>query len=80
MMNIMPVSELKNYGKVLDSVKPDSPVFLTKNGYGKYAVIDLADYEAFDKFEKSRQLARILQRAEKSGTRSLDEVTAELLK
>lgn len=80
MVNIMPVSELKNYGKVLDTVGPDKPVFLTKNGYGKYVVVDLADYEAFEKFQKSQKLAQILKQAEKSGTRPLDEVAAELLK
>ena len=35
MLQIRPVSELRNYNKVLDKVKKDNPVFLTKNGYGK---------------------------------------------
>lgn len=47
MMNFKPISELRNYNKVLNEVKPDMPVFLTKNGYGKYAVVDLEKYESF---------------------------------
>lgn len=46
-MNIKPVSELRNYTKLLDEVKPNEPVFLTKNGYGKYAVISIEEYERF---------------------------------
>ncbi|MFD1902604.1 type II toxin-antitoxin system Phd/YefM family antitoxin [Enterococcus termitis] len=45
MMNIKPISELRNYSKILDDVKPSHPLFLTKNGYGKYAVIDIDEYE-----------------------------------
>ena len=32
MLQIQPVSALRNYNKVLDKVKKDNPVFLTKNG------------------------------------------------
>ena len=42
---IMPVSELRDYNKVLRNVYEGQPVFLTKNGHGKYAILDLADYE-----------------------------------
>ncbi len=45
MPNIMPVSELRNYNEVLKAVSANEPVFLTKNGRGKYAIIDIADYE-----------------------------------
>lgn len=47
MMNIKPVSELRNYNKILSEVKPSQPLFLTKNGHGKYAVIDIEEYERF---------------------------------
>ncbi|GHU05638.1 hypothetical protein FACS1894158_09080 [Betaproteobacteria bacterium] len=45
MLNIRPVSELRNYNTLLKEVAAGSPVFLTKNGVGKYALIDIADYE-----------------------------------
>jgi prevent-host-death family protein len=45
MLNIRPVSELRNYNALLKEVTVGSPVFLTKNGVGKYALIDIADYE-----------------------------------
>ncbi|KJY58468.1 type II toxin-antitoxin system prevent-host-death family antitoxin [Lactobacillus melliventris] len=47
MLQIRPVSELRNYNKVLDKVKKDNPVFLTKNGYGKFALIDIEKYDEF---------------------------------
>lgn len=43
--NIKPVSDLRNYTEVLREVQRDSPVFLTKNGRGCYAIIDIQEYE-----------------------------------
>ncbi len=45
MPSILPVSELKNYGEVLSHCDSGSPVYLTKNGRGKYVVQSMADYE-----------------------------------
>lgn len=45
MPNIKPVSDLRNYSEVLQDVAEGSPVFLTKNGRGKYAIVDMRDYE-----------------------------------
>lgn len=45
MPNIKPVSDLRNYSEVLQDVAEGSPVFLTKNGRGKYAILDIQDYE-----------------------------------
>ena len=33
---IKPVSDLRNYNEVLRTIQADNPVFLTKNGRGKY--------------------------------------------
>ena len=41
---IKPVSELRNYPEILKEVKVGSPVYLTKNGTGRYVLIDIADY------------------------------------
>ena len=45
MPNIKPVSDLRNYGEVLQDVSVGSPVFLTKNGRGRYAIMDIQEYE-----------------------------------
>lgn len=45
MPNIKPISDLKNYSEVLRDVSVGAPVFLTKNGRGRYAIVDIQDYE-----------------------------------
>ena len=45
MPNIMPVSSLRSYTDVLEAVGPGAPVFLTKNGHGRYAILDMGDYD-----------------------------------
>ena len=42
---IAPVSELRNYGQVLEKVKPNAPVYLTKNGHGQYSAHSIEDDE-----------------------------------
>ena len=54
---IAPVSELRNYGQVLEKVKPNAPVYLTKNGHGKYSVHSIEDDE---EFEKARAMVRLM--------------------
>ena len=44
MPTILPVSDLRNYNEVLGAVTGDTPVFLTKNGRGRYAVVDITAY------------------------------------
>lgn len=58
MPNILPVSELKNYGEVLNQCDGGAPVYLTKNGRGRYVVQSMAEYE--------KQLATIRLLAELS--------------
>lgn len=45
MLNIKPVSDLRNYNEVLKDIAVGSPVFLTKNGIEKFAIIDIEEYE-----------------------------------
>lgn len=45
MPNIKPVSDLRNYTEVLRDISVGEPVFLTKNGRGRYAIIDIEEYE-----------------------------------
>ncbi len=63
MPNIKPVSDLRNYSEVLMDVAEGSPVFLTKNGRGKYVVMDIKDYEREQAFQR---LMRELEKGRKS--------------
>jgi len=45
MPNIKPISDLRNYSEVLNDVAVGAPVFLTKNGRGRYAILDITEYE-----------------------------------
>lgn len=75
MLKIQPVSELRNYNKVLNKVKKDNPVFLTKNGYGKFALIDIEEY---DEFTTALELINKLKKAEKSKHYNFDEIKEKL--
>lgn len=80
MPNIKPISDLRNYNEVLRDVAVGEPVFLTKNGRGRYAVVDIEEYE------KDRAMVKLmaeLARGERSGREdgwlSLDAVEKMML-
>jgi prevent-host-death family protein len=64
MPNIKPVSDLRNYAEVLRDISVGEPVFLTKNGRGRYVIIDIEDYEKTNAIIK---LLKELSKGEKSG-------------
>lgn len=64
MPTIRPVTNLRSYTDVLDCVKPGSPVFLTRNGHGRYAILDINDY---DKLVAEKALLKELERGRLSG-------------
>ena len=68
---------MRNYNEVLKNCQEGEPVFLTKNGRGKFVVIAIEDYER-DRAE--RKLLAKLQAAvaDEKGWLSLDEVKAAL--
>lgn len=41
MPNIKPVFDLRNYNAVLSDISESEPVFLTKNGRGRYVILIL---------------------------------------
>lgn len=45
MPKIYPVSDLRNYGAVLEEVSYGQPVYLTRNGRGAYVIRDIRDEE-----------------------------------
>lgn len=64
MPNIKPISDLRNYTEVLNDVDIGAPVFLTKNGRGKYAIVDMHDYE---KAQATIKLMNELAKGRRSG-------------
>ena len=64
MPNIKPVSDLRNYTEVLRDIAVGEPVFLTKNGRGRYAIVDMEEYE---KTKAIIKLMEELSKGERSG-------------
>ena len=67
MPNIKPVSDLRNYGEVLRDVAVGRPVFLTKNGHGRYAVIDIEEYREYERMKAMDWLLSELDKGRLSG-------------
>lgn len=62
-MNIKPVSDLRNYNEILRDCSNGEPVFLTKNGHGRYVLLDIEEYE---KQQETIKLLSKLAEAENS--------------
>ena len=79
MINIKPISDLRNYTEVLNEVKEDSPVYLTRNGRGEYAIITISELA---KLKASIRLLANLEEGQKyvtdKGWLSAEEVEARL--
>ena len=79
---IKPVSDLRNYGEVLRDVSPGRPVFLTRNGHGRYAVMDIEEYQEYERMKAIRRLRKELEKGRRSGEEegcfTLEEVEKEL--
>ena len=79
MPNIKPISDLRNYSEVLRDVSEGSPVFLTKNGRGRYAIVDMQDYEKTQvTLRLMNELAKGRRSGETEGWLTLEEVEAHL--
>ncbi|HSR03566.1 MAG TPA: type II toxin-antitoxin system prevent-host-death family antitoxin [Proteiniclasticum sp.] len=65
MPNIKPISDLRNYTEVLSQVKENSPVYLTRNGRGEFAILRL---EELDKLKSTIRLLEKLAEGEKSAS------------
>ena len=85
-LNIKPISDLNKYSDVLKEVAVGSPVYLTKNGYGKYVIYDITDPivdiagklyisdELYDEIKEGHKAA------DKEGWLSIEDVKKELKK
>ena len=67
MPNIEPISELRNYGKILEKVEPNKPVYLTKNGKGQYSVHSIEDDKKYEEALAMIQLLTELNNGLESG-------------
>ena len=79
MPTIRPVSDLRNYNEVLRHIEPGSPVYLTKNGRGRYVIQNADDYDrdlAIKKLLHELEKGRIS--GETQGWLTHEEVTANL--
>lgn len=77
MPNIKPVSDLRNYNEILKDIGSGSPVFLTKNGRGKFAIVDIEEYE---KNQATIKLLSKLLKAENRISKDEDWMTEEQVK
>ncbi|WP_252229404.1 type II toxin-antitoxin system Phd/YefM family antitoxin [Clostridium sp. ZBS15] len=79
-MHIKPVSDLRNYNEVLKDCGNGEPVFLTKNGHGRYVLLDINEYEkqkeTIKLFSKLKEAEDAIQTGEE--WLSIDEVKKNL--
>ncbi|MEE0872740.1 MAG: type II toxin-antitoxin system prevent-host-death family antitoxin [Ruminococcus sp.] len=82
MPNIKPVSDLRNYNEVLNDIAVGEPVFLTKNGRGRYAILDIREYEKLHAELKLVSELLGVEREREAGAKyfTLDEVEDSLNK
>jgi len=79
MPNIKPISDLRNYNKVLQDITIGEPVFLTKYGRGKFVIIDINEYERLmASLKLMSQLAQGEKAGKEKGWMTIEEVEAEL--
>lgn len=77
MANILPVSDLRNYNEVLKNCREGEPVFLTKNGRGRYVVLDIEDY---NRVQAEKKLLKMIQEAEDAVKKGNEWLTLDELK
>ena len=63
MPNIKPISDLRNYTEVLKEVRVNQPVYLTRNGRGVYAIVDM---DELDRLKATVHLLTKLEEGEQS--------------
>ncbi len=67
MPNIKPISALKNYQDLVEEVREDAPVYLTKNGTGKCALVDIGYVDEHDRLRAELDLLSELYKGKESG-------------
>jgi prevent-host-death family protein len=76
---IKPVSDLRNYTEVLRDITAGNPVFLTKNGRGKYVLLGMEDYEKIQAGIKlMTELSKGRMAGEEQGWETIESIEAAL--
>ena len=77
LIQIKPIEDLKeNFHDIEKKAEEGEHIYLTKNGYGKYAIVDI---ESYDRFVNGMKVLKDLQEASaESGLYTLDDVFGEL--
>lgn len=79
---IKPISELKNYTAIVNQVSYGNRIYLTRNGHGQCALIDMKELDELDKQRALLSLMRKLNDAKISvreeGTISAEDLEKEL--
>jgi PHD/YefM family antitoxin component YafN of YafNO toxin-antitoxin module len=76
---IKPVSDLRNYTEVLRDIAIGSPVYLTKNGRGRYVILDMEDYEKTEAgIRLMSELAKGREAGKEQGWETIQQVEAAL--
>ena len=79
MPNIKPVSVLRNYDEILPDIAVGEPIFLTENGIGRYALLDIKEYERTQATIKlMNELAEAEQSAIDGGWIGIEEAKKQL--
>jgi PHD/YefM family antitoxin component YafN of YafNO toxin-antitoxin module len=82
MPNIKPISDLRNYTSVVNEVSYGSRVYLTKNGHGNIALINMQELDDIEKrlalYKFKYEMAIAEKSIKEEGTISADELEAEL--
>lgn len=81
MTAIKPISDLRNYNEVLKECVNGNPVYLTKNGRGKYILLEIETYdEQVSKMKLLEALAEGEMDAIENGWYSMEDLEKELAK
>jgi len=79
---IKPISELKNYTAIVNQVSYGNRIYLTRNGHGQCALIDMKELDELDKQRALLSLMSKLNEAKISvreeGTISAEDLEKEL--
>ena len=81
MINIRPISDLRNRFSEIEHLvlSQEEPVFLTKNGRGRYAILDMQDFEKTQAtLRLMNELAKGRKSGEEKGWLSLEDVEKKL--
>ncbi|MBQ6505445.1 MAG: hypothetical protein IJI57_16190 [Flexilinea sp.] len=82
MLQISPISDLRNYTEVLNEVDARGRVYLTRNGRGAYAIMTFEEAEELDRLKAAYAVVSEVKKSEERGHRegwvSSDEIRKEM--